>query len=387
MMGFQEKNIGEIVTFQRGFDITHAKRKDGNIPIISSSGITGYHDEYKVQRAGVLIGRKGTLGTVHYTELPHWPHDTTLWVKDFKGNDPKFIYYFLKPLRLENFDVGAANPTLNRNHVHKIKVKIPPLAIQKKIAAILTAYDDLIEANNRRIQLLESIAEEIYREWFVRLRFPGHEKAKVVKGVPEGWKKLSLDDMGNYLNGYAFKPNDWKTSGIPIIKIKEMTSGVTSSTPRNSGEKINEKYLILDGDIVFSWSATLLVKIWGGGNGLLNQHLFKVTPDIDISREFLYHSIKSSLVVFDTLTTGATMKHIKRKELKFVKVNVPPVDIMNIFSSYVSPLIEKGLVLKRENENLIETRDKLLPRLISGKLSVENLNTHFPPGATKINYS
>lgn len=378
-MHLHEKKIGDIVTFQRGFDITHAQRKEGSIPIVSSSGITGYHSEHKVDRAGVVIGRKGTLGTVHYIDQPHWPHDTTLWIKDFQGNDPKFIYYFLKLLGLESFDVGAANPTLNRNHVHKITVRIPSPLIQNKIAAILTTYDDLIESNNSRIQLLENMAEEIYKEWFVRLRFPGFEMVKVVKGLPSGWRVKSLDDLGSYLNGYAFKPIDWKENGMPIIKIKEMTSGVTSNTPRNNGEKINSKFLVLDGDIVFSWSATFLVKIWSDGQGLLNQHLFKVTPNIGISREFLYHSIDSSLVIFDMLATGVTMKHIKRKELSFVKVNVPPPNVMDLFTGHVAPLSEECLVLKKANKILVETRDKLLPRLISGKLSVENLNIKFPP--------
>lgn len=188
MTGFHETKLGDVLTFQRGFDITKSEQSEGTVPIVSSSGISSYHSKAKVKGPGVVIGRKGTLGTVHFLQEDFWPHDTTLWIKDFKGNDPRFLSYFLPALKLENFDVGAANPTLNRNHIHGIKVFFPRRRRhQERIATVLSAYDELMENNRRRIALLEKLAEEIYREWFVRLRFPGHEKVKLVKGVPEGW--------------------------------------------------------------------------------------------------------------------------------------------------------------------------------------------------------
>src|SRR6266851_7059697 len=128
--------FGDVVTLQRGFDITKKEQKQGSVPVISSSGISSYHDTAKVNGPGVIIGRKGSLGTVFYAEEDYWPHDTTLWVKDFHDNSPKFTYYFLNTLNLANLDVGASNPTLNRNHVHLLSVYWPPLPIQRQIAAI-----------------------------------------------------------------------------------------------------------------------------------------------------------------------------------------------------------------------------------------------------------
>ena len=160
MKGFNELKLGDILMFQRGFDITKKEQLPGIIPIVSSSGISSFHNKYKVKGPGVIIGRKGTLGTVHFMDVDFWPHDTTLWVKNFKGNNPRFIYYFLQTLHLELFDTGSSNPTLNRNHVHKIKVIFPELPIQRSIAAILSAYDDLIENNKRRIALLETAGSE-----------------------------------------------------------------------------------------------------------------------------------------------------------------------------------------------------------------------------------
>lgn len=222
MAGFQQKTIGEILTFQRGFDITKKEQTPGVVPIVSSSGISSFHSQFKVKAPGVVIGRKGTLGTVHYIKQDFWPHDTTLWVKDFKGNDPRFISYFLKTLHLENFDTGSSNPTLNRNHLHKIKIIFTGLKIQQKIAAILSAYDDLIENNKRRIALLEKMAEEIYREWFVRFRFPYWENAEFEKGIPVGWEVVRFRDVVKYYIGGGWG----KKKRVPTTLLAPMLYGV-----------------------------------------------------------------------------------------------------------------------------------------------------------------
>jgi type I restriction enzyme, S subunit len=298
-----------------------------------------------------------------------------------RENNFRFVYYLLKACTpfIFAYNSGIDTPIVPKSVFERIEVRCPELGLQKKIAAVLWAYDELIETNKQRIALLEGLAEEIYREWFVRLRFPGHEKVLVVKGVPQGWKCKGLSSLGTYLNGYAFEPSDWGLEGTPIIKIKEMTRGVTSDTPRNSGDAVPGKYRFDDGAVIFSWSATLLVVIWDQGPGLLNQHLFKVDPAPDVPKSFLYFSIKFSIPIFQSLTTGATMQHIKRKELDFVKVNLPPSDLRLHFDKLVSPLLEQRLTLTRANRSLIQMRDQLLPRLISGKLSVENLDIQFPP--------
>ncbi len=342
----------------------------------------------KLRRKDIILTTRGTVGSVAYYH-PSIEHKHVrinsgmVIIRCGEELSPQYIYHLLKSPILKRqyalYSSGAAQPQLPIKDLRRIKLLLPNLDIQKKIAAILSAYDDLIENNKRRIALLEKMAEEIYSEWFVRMRFPGHEKVKFEKGVPDGWEKLSLSRLGAYLNGYAFKPSDWLLEGIPIIKIKELTNGVSDDTPRNSGEDISERYLINDEDIIFSWSATLYVRVWDEGLGLLNQHLFKVTPAEGISPAFLYFSIKFSISIFESLTTGATMQHIKRKELDFVRVNVPPPSIMERFDSNVSDLLKQKLNLSKANRALIKTRNMLLGRLISGKLPVENLDIQFPP--------
>lgn len=223
-MTFNEQLLGSLLTFQRGYDITKAEQTEGDVPIVSSSGVSSFHNEFKAAAPGVVIGRKGTLGTVHYLDRPYWPHDTTLWVKDFKGSHPRFLSYFLSTLRLQNFDTGASNPTLNRNHLHKIKVIAPDHTEQEKIAAVLAAYDDLIANNQRRIALLESLAEEIYREWFVRMRFPGCETAAFEKGLPVGWQASTAAAMVHVQGG-----------GTPSTEVSQYWGGeIPFFSPKDS---------------------------------------------------------------------------------------------------------------------------------------------------------
>lgn len=180
--------LGDVLTLQRGFDLPTRSRKEGNVPVVSSSGITGLHDEAKVKAPGVVTGRYGTLGEIFYIEQDFFPLNTTLYIRDFKGNDPRFISYLLRTLNLSHQNVAAAVPGLNRNDLHLLPVRKPPIATQRKIADILSGYDRLIENNTRRIKILEEMAQLLYREWFVNFRFPGYEK---VSALHNGDMKLS----------------------------------------------------------------------------------------------------------------------------------------------------------------------------------------------------
>ncbi len=298
--------------------------------------------------------------------------------------DVRYLSYYLRTKAHGDWmhalcSFGATMASLNQDIVSRITFPAPKIEVQRKIAALLSAYDDLIANNQRRIALLEGRAEEIYREWFVRMRFPGADSTAAVDAVPAGWTLESLEDLGTFLNGYAFDPSEWFDFGLPIIKIKELNSGVSADTPRNPGERLQERYRFSDGDVIFSWSGSLVVKIWDQGDAWLNQHLFKVTPKASVGRSFLYLSIKFSIPIFESPTTGATMQHIKRKELRFVKVRVPSSALMQLFDQQVAPMLNAALKLKQTNRRLSEIRDALLPRLISGKLKVDHLDIRLPP--------
>lgn len=205
--------LGDAIVLQRGFDLTQATASPGPYPVISSGGIAYWTSVAKVRGPGVVTGRKGVLGKVHFSRAAFWPHDTTLWVKDFKGAYPRYLYYLLQTLPLASLDAGASNPTLNRNHAHLLPIRLPEVSLQQQIAGVLGALDDLIENNRRRVELLEQMAQAIYREWFVHFRYPGHEDAALVDSplgpIPEGWRTIRLDEIAT-VNKASRKPASGK---------------------------------------------------------------------------------------------------------------------------------------------------------------------------------
>ena len=287
---------------------------------------------------------------------------------------PEYIGYYLRSPKFRGkfmaFSTMTTRASLANDDLLSMEVDIPEKAIQQRIATILSRYDSLIENYQKQIKLLEESAQRLYKEWFIDLRFPGHENTKIVNGVPEGWEKKPISQLGEYLNGFAFKPSDWQDSGKPIIKIKEMGNGVSNDTPRNNGERVPVKYLVKAGDLLFSWSATLMVIVWSGEEGWLNQHLFKVTPAKGIGREFLLQSISNTIEELKNLTTGSTMKHIQRNKLDQVFTNVPNDEIMALYSNFAESMRNQILHLSSQISILTEARDRLLPKLMGGEIKV-----------------
>ena len=181
--GWREARLGDIATLQRGFDLPKTNRIHGKYPLIASSGEDGTHNTYKAKAPGVVTGRSGTLGEVFFVRKNFWPLNTTLWAKDFHGNNIKFIYYFLKTLNLERYNSGTGVPTLNRNHIHPLSVIVPPLKEQKKIAEILSSLDDKIYLLQRQNKTLEYIAQAIFKSWFIDFDPVHAKKLALEKGL------------------------------------------------------------------------------------------------------------------------------------------------------------------------------------------------------------
>ena len=394
-MSWEEKKLSDCCTSIADGDHQAPPKADSGIPFVTISNINtnnqfdftntmfvpqAYYDSLdnkrKAQNGDVLYSVVGSFGipvyikeTVPFVFQRHIailrPNDTIL---------PQFLYYTMLSrdfyMMADAAALGAAQRTISLTALRNMKISVPPMDVQEKIVGVLSAYDDLIENNQKQIKLLEEAAQRLYKEWFIDLRFPGHETTPIVDGVPEEWTSMAMNDIAEYINGYAFKPSDWGTKGKPIIKIKEMGSGITTDTPRNRGEGIPAKYIVTAGDILFSWSATLSAMIWDEEDGLLNQHLFKVIPHNGISREFILQSILKALDEFSNLTTGSTMKHIQRGKLKEVFVNVPDNVTMRKYESISEPMREQILTLKKQIILLKEARDRLLPKLMSGEMEV-----------------
>ena len=340
-------------------------------------------ESYSILRGDVFITRTSEtmdelgMSSVALMDYPNATYNgftKRLRPIDKKRILPEYIGYYLRCNEFRSkfiaFSTMTTRASLRNEDLLSIKVPVPPLDIQRRIADILSTYDDLIENSRKQIKLLEEAAQRLYKEWFVDLRFPGHEHTKIVDDVPEEWERLPISQLGEFLNGFAFKPSDWQKEGMPIIKIKEMRSGVSSDTPRNNGERVPEEYHVRSGDILFSWSATLSVMIWNGEDGWLNQHLFKVMPNTGICREFILQSIAQAISEFSNLTTGSTMKHIQRNKLDQVFVKVPSSETMSRYQEVSECIRDKLLLLAKQKNKLTEARNRLLPKLMSGEVEV-----------------
>jgi type I restriction enzyme S subunit len=347
--------LQDLVFFQRGFDITKAQQTEGAVPVISSSGVTSYHSEAKAAGPGIIIGRKGTLGSVHYSEVDYWPHDTTLWSKDLRGNNPRFVYFYLHTINFKRFDVGNSNPTLNRNHIHDLPVRIPPPDTQTRIAEILSAYDDLIENNRRRMQLLEDAARELYREWFVRLRFPGYEHTRSINGVPEGWERTAFQNALVLQRGFD----------LPLQVREEGDVPVFGSTGING---FHNKARVQGPGVVTGRSGTLgdvhyvSRDFWPLNTALWVKEFRAVTPLFAL---FLLREMD-----LKQYNGGVSVPSLDRKAVHRVAILIPPKKLIVLFDEFATPLFAQKENLGAQNDKLRAARDLLLPRLMSGEIAV-----------------
>lgn len=286
----------------------------------------------------------------------------------------RFMYWLFnsRPVRgqLRGSATGAKVKHTAPERIYKVKIRAPSVDDQAYIAETLDAYDDLIETNRRRIALLEESARLLYREWFVKLCFPGHDLVVKVDGVPVGWCPMPFSSVAEFINGFAFKPAHQLTDGLPIVKIPELRDGISEKTPKNPGYEIPDRNKITSGDLLFSWSGTLLVNEWAEGPALLNQHLFKVVPNDIRQRRLIRFALENAIPSLMGHVVGATMQHIRRGVLDEQKMLVPDERISELFAVIVDPIIDQALLLREQNKVLVSARDAFLPKLMSGQLSV-----------------
>jgi type I restriction enzyme S subunit len=370
---WRHAKLEDLVFFQRGFDITQAEQRPGPYPVVSSSGITSRHDEFKVKGPGIIIGRKGTLGSIHFSAEDYWPHDTTLWSKDLKGNDHRFVFYFLHTIDFKRFDVGNSNPTLNRNHIHDLAISYPTAPTQKRIADILAAYDDLIENNLRRMALLEEAARLLYQEWFVRLRFPGHEHTPIRDGVPEGWERRCLGDLCEEIKNLV-APDDLEPD-TPYIGLEHMPRrSITLSSWGRSEEVSSTKHRYQAGDVLFGKIRPYFHKVgFALTDGVASSDTIVMRPRTDDLRPLVLLTASSDLFVATTsqaVREGSKMPRADWKLMKQFPLLQPPHALLASFNDTISSITGQLKTLAFLNQKLKAARDLLLPKLMSGEIPI-----------------
>lgn len=283
---------------------------------------------------------------------------------------------------IESRAQGSANQVrMAVGELKKFTVDYPSLACQRKIAGILSSYDELIENHRRRIALLEHMADEIYREWFVRLRFPGHEQISVVKGAPQGWERKCLPEIADITYGFPFDGSRFNTYGLgkPIVRIRNIPE---SSTIDYTDETVDEKYIVRHGDLLVGMDGEFHINCWHGDDAYLVQRVCRIKAKQPALEGYLSHAIRAPIKHLESILMGATVGHLGAMHLKNMVLLVPPEPLHKSLN-ILNDLHRERLTLATASRNLSQMRDRLLPRLISGKLSVENLDIQIPPGMMK----
>ena len=386
-MTWRECRLGDVMRLQRGHDLPADKRQDGEVPVVSSSGITGFHNESKARPPGVVTGRYGTLGEVFFLDRDYWPLNTALYVTDFKGNNPKFTAYFLKHVLKDYQSDKAAVPGVDRNVLHELKVRAPDTPHQKRIARALSAYDELIENNRRRIKLLDDSVRLLFDEWFVRLRFPGHTGRGRGTGPPIGWVTATLQQLCVPNGGIQTGPfgsqlhqSDYSDDGVPVVMPKDLATLRVSldsiaRIPEHLADELG-RHRMQYGDIVFGRRGEIGRRAYIGmrqtgyfcGTGCLR---LRADP-ARINPRLLFDMLGSPVVAGEIANRakGSTMANLSAGALQSVELLVPPRSLQDQFAEHAEAASELIDVLEEQSRKLQSARDLLLPRLMSGALVV-----------------
>lgn len=355
--------LGDIISLNYGKSLTKKNRIPGDVPVYGSSGITDYHDKPLVDAPSLIIGRKGSIGSVFLSEVPFYPIDTTYFAKesDLNGLDLHFAYYFLKFLPLSEMNTDSAVPGLNRNNFYSLDVVIPDIKSQKIIAFLLDQISYKIKINQQINKNLLKLSVLGFNKWL---------------DSTQSNQYTSLDKIASFKNGIAmqkFSPTD-KIHVLPVIKIRELNQGYIDSNSDSVTSVIDDDVKVHNGDLVFSWSGTLSAKIWTDGDAALNQHLFKVTSN-RWPKWFYYLWVLHHLNTFRGIAADkkTTMGHIKRKDLTNAKVLIPNAKEFKNLDTILNPIIEQMVNGGIESKNLIDIRNILLPKLLSGSMDLSSI--------------
>jgi type I restriction enzyme S subunit len=349
--------LGEVCEFKYGKGLPQRKRINGEFPVYGSGGIVDSHKDYYVGGPGIIVGRKGTIGSVFFEKRDFFPIDTVFYIEENKkAYDIRFLYFMLLNLRLDKLNSDAAVPGLNRNVAYHQEIFLPPLLSQRKIAAILSAYDDLIKNNTRRIQILEEMAQTIYKEWFVKFRFPGYDKVKMGDSelgmIPEGWEVKRLGEIVKLAYGKALKKDARMDGPFPVYG----SSGVVG---------YHDEYLVQCPGIIVGRKGNVGSVFWSQKSFYPIDTVFFVKTDMDLY--YVYYNLKEQ----NFINNDAAVPGLSRNQAYLNKFLLPPNYILRRFNDVISPLFDQIEHLQSQIENLRRTRDLLLPKLISGEIDVE----------------
>lgn len=402
--------LGEIASFQTGPFGTQFRASEYSImgtPVINVKNI-GYGNlilndldyvpdsvcsrlsNHLLKEGDIVFGRKGSVDRHCYIkeENDNWMQGSDcIRVRLSNEVNARYISYYLMLDRVKkqinNASIGSTMASINTDILKTVEIVLPCLEKQNLIVDVLSKIDEKIENNNRVNSELESMAKTIYDYWFLQFDFPDENgrpykssggkmvwNEELKREIPEGWRVGNLYDIADFVNGLAcqkFRPVSGDKK-LPVVKIAEMHDGITSST-EFVRDDISEKNIISDGDILFSWSATLETMIWTGGKAGLNQHIFKVIPK-NYTKYYVYMQLSAYIINFVKMaeTRKTTMGHITTDHIKQSKIILPPKNIVLRYSDIVDDVFSKIIFNNEGNREMTSMRDFLLPLLMNGQV-------------------
>ena len=351
-MAWIETTLGGVLPFKYGKNLPSAKRShSGEFNVVTSAGVVDSHCEPFVDRSSIVIGRKGTVGSLTYCADPCWPTDTAFYTTGSDLCDLRFGYYFLQTLPLSEMNTDSAVPGLNRSEAEALPVRIPDLGKQGQISSVLGSLDDKIAANIEAVRTIDCLRNALWH-----------------RNLAHGTTATPLSSLASFVNGGAFTKNATGTGRV-VVRIAEMNGGIGNNTVRNE-LNVPETKVVRPGELLFSWSGTLMTKRWPYDEAIVNQHIFKVIPDHGFPLAFLDCAIEQQLNFFKMIAAGkaTTMGHIKRSDLD-AEVHIP-IQFREEDLRLAESLWANASALEKENMILAKTRDELLPLLMSGKITV-----------------
>ena len=395
---WKNMTLGAFVALQRGHDLTEPERRVGCVPVMGSAGHNGFHDEALAKGPGIVIGRSGaSFGKVHFSPSDFWPHNTVLYVTSLRGNDPRFAFYLLKALDFSRYNSGSAQPSLNRNFIYPIPVRVPPLAEQKAIAQMLGALDDKIELNRRMNATLEAMAQALFQSWFVDFDpvrtkldgrkppgldsvtaafFPAKFQDSPLGPIPYGWRAQHLPDA------IDVNPRRNLKAGMvaPYLDMKNLpTQG------HSADEVVNREF---SSGTKFQKGDTLLARITpclengktgyvdflqDGQVGWGSTEYIVLAPKPPLPPQFGYLLARSAALrshAIQNMTGTSGRQRVPSDCFKTFLLAVPTPEVARRFDGLTAPLMAKIRANCQESRTLATLRDTLLPKLLSGDLRV-----------------
>ncbi|MCD5098425.1 restriction endonuclease subunit S [Enterococcus faecium] len=387
-MKFKEIQLGNLFEAKYGKSLPKNQRRDGNIKVYGSGGISGYHDTALVKGPGIVIGRKGTVGSLYYEKQDYFPIDTTYYIEKSDKYDLKYIFYLLNTLNLNKMNTHSAVPGLNRENLYSLIAKVPEKKYQIKISEFLQQLDSKIELNNQIISNLEELASTLFKRWFVDFEFPDENGnpykssgGKMVDSelgeIPEGWEVTNLEEISiDIITGKTPNTKQKENYGedIPFIKIPDMHNNTyivqTETYLSKKGSDSQYKKLLPKDSICVSCIATPgLVSITSVASHT-NQQINTILPKVE-DLYFLYLDLKRKRNLIRELGSGGSTT-LNLNKTQFGKINIINCgkrEKMN-FNKICEPLFSKILLLQKSNIYLAKLRDSLLPKLLSGEIEL-----------------